>query len=148
MITWTPEDKIEFINCISSFWPGGWAADNQISDKSKTWLAAASGVHFDIAKQAITDLYQYSNSGKLPPIPAFREACRTLDGFCKSRAKAKYTISESRTYTAQEIAADDPFWEDRFDNCRAEKQLEWERTMRKKLAAGVSILGLLGADGA
>lgn len=148
MIPWPHAEQLRFVTAISNLWRGDWTTETGVSDKARNWLAVAQGYHVEVALQGLDDLYQASEADRLPPLQAFRVACRSIQAFIENEARRKREVSrnEEPTFTALEIAADDDFWERAYDKARTPEDLAYRKRLRLKMSGGATVLDVVRAD--
>ena len=148
MNPWPHTEQLRFVAAISNLWRSDWTTETGLSDKARNWLSVAQGYHVEVALQGLDDLYQACEVDRLPPLQAFRVACRSIQVFVDNSTRRKRELSrnEEPTFTAQEIAADDEFWERAYDKARSPEDLAYRKRLRLKMTGGATVLDVARAD--
>lgn len=146
MRTWRREDLEGFFRAFDGYWPGRLRLEEQ-GELLKTWRDVAQRFDVQVAMGALRELYEGQATSRAPTPAGFKSSAGAMQAFVNERARL--AVEERRTgerlFTAQEIAADDQFWEERFDSAPTPGQLEWLKRTRRRLSGGGSLVGHLAS---
>jgi len=139
-MNWINEHQTQFIDALSSLWPGGWIdpQTGRATEKGLNWLSAAMKFHIDIATEAVREVYSEGQTTKLPPLSAFRTVCNQIAEFIanESRRKRELDLREAPTFTGKELAADESFWDSLLDTAPTPDALEFLKNSRELCRRG------------
>ena len=148
MTSWTPEQRAAFMKSINELWPNCFS-EGLAGKDAKIWVEVAQRYQPAIAAQALSDLFEGQDKRKIPTVAAFRSAANQVQAFIDGtiRRRAEVAASQAETFSPQEIAMDDAFWEPIFDRATSPGHLDEIKRIRKLMsggAGGVEIASYLG----